>query len=764
MPISHNLGYPRIGPQRELKQALEAHWRGESDAAALLDTSRKLCQQRWRDQAAAGIDLIPVNDFSLYDHMLDMSMLLGVIPPRFGQPDDQDELSLYFRMARGDAEQPACEMTKWFDTNYHYLVPEFESEQAFRLFSSKLFDEIEAAQAAGHRVKPVLVGPVTYLYLGKCRDGSDRLSLLDKLLPVYADIMERLAGMGVEWVQLDEPCLGLDLDSDWQQAFMKAYRHLADTRVKVLLANYFAGLGDNSKLVGELPLDGLHVDAVRAPREAEQLVNNWSAERVLSLGVIDGRNIWRANLEQLLEVLESAGKQLGDNLWLAPSCSLLHVPIDLDNETDLDDELKTWLAFARQKLNEVGLLKAALEDGRRSVTIALRDNQAAHEARAASERVHRADVARRMDAITDKMASRISDFAERARSQAGSLGLPLLPTTTIGSFPQTQAIRKARADYKHDRIDETSYREAMQEEIRNVIQRQDALGLDLLVHGEPERNDMVEYFGELLEGMVTTRNGWVQSYGSRCVKPPIIYGDVHRPQAMTTEWINYAQSLTAQPVKGMLTGPVTILQWSFVRDDQACAETGQQIALAIRDEVADLENDGIKAIQVDEPALREGLPLKQAEQGAYLDWTVKSFKIATAGVKDATQIHTHMCYAEFEDILAAITAMDADVITLENARSDGELLQAFEHYSYPNAIGPGVWDIHSPRTVPLQEMVELLDKTLAVVPAERLWVNPDCGLKTRSWDEIETNLENLVNAARQVRQSLMTDGRKTGTH
>ncbi len=764
MPTIHNLGYPRIGPRRELKQQLEQFWRGDIDEQTLLKTSSELRASRWRDQADAGLDYVPVNDFSLYDHMLDMSLLLGVVPPRFGDADAQDELSLFFRMARGDAEQPASEMTKWFDTNYHYLVPEFEPQQDFRIFSEKLFDEVAAAQAAGHKVKPVLVGPVTYLYLGKSRDGSNRLELLDKLLPVYAEILDRLAGLGIDWVQLDEPCLGLDLDSDWQQALIKAYQALADSRVKILLANYFAGLGDNRDLVQQLPVSGLHVDAVRAPQEAAALIDNWSGDRVLSLGVIDGRNIWRANLETLLGQLETVNSQLGHNLWLAPSCSLLHVPIDLDNETDLDDELRSWLAFARQKLNELGLLKQALEQGRRSVSVALRDNQAAHAARTASDRVHRTDVSRRMDAITDKMTSRQSDYDHRSLAQVRALGLPLLPTTTIGSFPQTQAIRKARADYKHGRSDETTYREAMQAEIRNVIQRQEALGLDVLVHGEPERNDMVEYFGEWLEGMLATRNGWVQSYGSRCVKPPVIFGDVHRPQAMTTDWIQYAQSLTQRPVKGMLTGPVTILQWSFVRDDQPRSETSHQIALAIRDEVSDLESDGTRVIQVDEPALREGLPLKQAEQGAYLEWAVQSFKLATSGVDDSTQIHTHMCYAEFEDILSAITEMDADVITLENARSNGELLQAFEDFSYPNAIGPGVWDIHSPRTVSLQEMVDLLEKTLKVVPADRLWVNPDCGLKTRSWEEIETNLENLVTAAKQLRQSIMTDGdRGTGT-
>lgn len=769
MPTIHNLGYPRIGPQRELKQALEQFWRGDIDEQTLLQTANDLRAERWREQTDAGVDRIPVNDFSLYDHMLDMSMLLGVVPPRFGKPGEQNELTLFFHMARGDTDQPACEMTKWFDTNYHYLVPEFEPDQDFRIFSEKLFTEVKAAQDAGHAVKPVLVGPVSYLYLGKLRGeggGEDsKLKLLDRLLPVYADILDRLAGMGIDWVQFDEPCLGLDLTSPWQQAYQKAYQSLAGSKPDILLANYFAGFGEHLELVKQLPVAGMHVDAVRAPQEAETLINSWPDDRVLSLGVIDGRNIWRANLDQLLEHIEPLKERLGERLWLAPSCSLLHVPIDVYNETDLDDELKSWLAFARQKLDELGLLKTALEQGRRGISIAKRENAAAHASREASERVHRADVTRRMQSITAKMTSRASDFGKRSTAQVKALGLPLLPTTTIGSFPQTREIRKTRADFKHGRIDEAGYRKAMQAEIKNVIQRQEAVGLDVLVHGEPERNDMVEYFGELLEGMVTTRNGWVQSYGSRCVKPPIIFGDVHRPQPMTTEWIRYAQSLTRKPVKGMLTGPVTILQWSFVRDDQPRSETCRQIALAIRDEVTDLEKDGIGVIQVDEPALREGLPLKQAEQGAYLEWAVESFKLATSGVGDGTQIHTHMCYAEFEDILDAITEMDADVITLENARSDSELLQAFEKFNYPNAIGPGVWDIHSPRTVPLQEMVDLLRKTLKVVPAERLWVNPDCGLKTRSWDEIETNLENLVNAARQLRQEILTEGNnRTGTH
>jgi len=746
MPVIHNLGYPRIGPRRELKQQLEQFWRGEIDEQTLRDSAAGLRAARWREQADAGLDLVPVNDFSLYDHMLDLSLLLGVIPPRF--TDDDNELELYFAMARGDRERPACEMTKWFDTNYHYLVPEFEPDQEFRIFSEKLFDEIRAAQAEGYTVKPVIVGPVSYLYLGKSRGGQtdNRLVLLEKLLPVYAEILERLAGMGIDWVQMDEPCLALDLEAEWQQAYRTAYQALGKSKVSILLANYFAGLGENLDVVQKLPIAGLHVDATRAPQEAKQLIDQWPEDRVLSLGVIDGRNIWRADLGQLLDELEPIQKKIGDRLWLAPSCSLLHVPIDVDNETGIDDELKSWLAFARQKLDELALLKSALENGRRSISVAMRDNSGAHAARSDSKRVHRADVRKRLEAITDKMTGRQSEFEQRSTAQVKALGLPLLPTTTIGSFPQTKEIRKARADFKNGRCDEQTYREAMQAEIRNVIERQDALGLDVLVHGEPERNDMVEYFGELLEGMITTKHGWVQSYGSRCVKPPIIFGDVHRPQPMTTDWIHYAQSLTKRPVKGMLTGPVTILQWSFVRDDQPRADTCRQLALAIRDEVMDLEADGIRVIQVDEPALREGLPLKQAEQGDYLDWAVESFQLATAGVADGTQIHTHMCYAEFEDILPAITEMDADVITLENARSGGELLQAFEKFEYPNAIGPGVWDIHSPRTVPLDEMVELLEKTLKVVPAERLWINPDCGLKTRGWDEIETNLENLVAA------------------
>ncbi|MEX0951668.1 MAG: 5-methyltetrahydropteroyltriglutamate--homocysteine S-methyltransferase [Gammaproteobacteria bacterium] len=761
--VIHNLGYPRVGPQRELKTALEQFWRGDSDAQSLRQTADTIRAARWQDQADAGVDLIPVNEFSLYDHMLDMSLLLGVVSPRFGDSASQDELTLFFRMARGDTDQPACEMTKWFDTNYHYLVPEFEPQQNFCIFSQKLFDEVKAAQAAGHSPKPVLVGPVSYLYLGKLRGEGDKLQLLEKLLPIYNDILDKLAGLGVDWVQLDEPCLGLDLDRNWQQAYDKAYNMLADCRVKILLANYFAGYGDNLELVKQLPVSGVHADAVRSHDEALQLAENWPEDKVLSLGVIDGRNIWRANLGQWLDELKPLKQEIDQQLWLAPSCSLLHTPIDLDNETSLDDELRSWLAFAKQKLNELGVLKQALSEGRRSVSFSLRDNMQAHAAREASERVHRADVIQRLQAITNKMTQRQSAFSKRSLAQVKALGLPLLPTTTIGSFPQTSAIRKARADFKHARSNETTYREAMQAEIKNVIERQDALSLDVLVHGEPERNDMVEYFGELLEGMITTQNGWVQSYGSRCVKPPIIFGDVHRPQAMTTNWINYAQSLTQRPVKGMLTGPVTILQWSFVRDDQPRSETCKQIALAIRDEVNDLESNGIKVIQVDEPALREGLPLKQAEQGAYLDWAVQSFKLATAGVEDSTQIHTHMCYAEFEDILEAITDMDADVITLENARSDSELLQSFEDFSYPNAIGPGVWDIHSPRTVPLIEMTDLLEQALKVVPAERLWVNPDCGLKTRGWDEIETNLENLVAAAKQLRELLMTDNSKTGT-
>jgi len=756
MVLAHNLGFPRIGAHRELKRALEDYWRGTLDRAGLEAAGRALRADRWQRQAAAGLDLLPTGDFSFYDHVLDMSTLLGAVPERFGVRDGEVDLDTYFRMARGRAPNgpdiAACEMTKWFDTNYHYIVPELAAGQEFHIASSRLFEEVAEARALGHAVKPVLLGPLTYLWLGKAKGAPfDRLDLLERLLPVYRQILERLRAQGVEWVQIDEPILVLDLPQAWRNAFEAAYHDLQISGLKRLLATYFGALDDNLGLACTLPVDGLHVDLACAPAQLPALLDRLPPYKVLSAGVVDGRNIWRADLERALELLEPARTRLGERLWIAPSCSLLHVPVDLENEDGLDAELRSWIAFATQKLDEIAILRQALARGRESVAAQLAAARTARNARARSPRLNRPEVRTRCASLTPAMARRASPYPARAAAQHARLQLPLLPTTTIGSFPQTPAIRAARAGLRAGRIGPAEYEAAMRAEIAHAIRRQEELGLDVLVHGEAERNDMVEYFGEQLEGFAVTRHGWVQSYGSRCVKPPLIYGDVVRPRPMTLDWIGYAQSLTSRPVKGMLTGPATMLKWSFVRDDQTLAETCAQIALALRDELADLERAGIAIIQVDEPALREGLPLRAREHRGYLDWTVHAFRLATSGVRDDTQVHTHMCYAEFGDILEAIAALDADVITLEAARSQMELLDDFARFRYPNEIGPGVYDIHSPRVPEIGEMMTLLRRASADIPAERLWINPDCGLKTRGWPETETALANMVAAARRLR-------------
>ena len=756
MTISHNLGFPRIGAHRELKRAVEAYWKGDIDRAALEQTGRELRKRHWQLQAKAGIDLIPVNDFSWYDHMLDMSALLGVVPERFGHSDDKVDLDTYFRMARGRAptgkDAPACEMTKWFDTNYHYIVPEFNAHQAFKLSSTKLFDELTEARTQGYNVKPVLVGPLTYLWLGKAKGKHfDKLGLLDKLLPAYVDILEKLAQQQVEWVQIDEPALVLDLPQDWRDAFKQVYEKLSQTKVKILLATYFGALGENTALACDLPVAGLHVDLVRAPDQLKAILNALPKEKILSAGVVDGRNIWRTDVEAALHKLAPA-EELKERLWVAPSCSLLHTPVDLTHEVKLDAEIKSWLAFAAQKCDEIVLIKRAQSGDKASVAAALEENARAIEDRRNSKRIHKDAVAERVSNVDASMADRNSPYENRAQAQKKALNLPLFPTTTIGSFPQTKGIRAARRDFKTGKIDEAAYTEEMKKEIAHAVKEQEELNIDVLVHGEAERNDMVEYFGELLDGFAFTQNGWVQSYGSRCVKPPVIYGDVSRPKPMTVEWSAYAQSLTKQPMKGMLTGPVTILQWSFVRDDQSRAQTCLQIALALRDEVVDLEKAGIKVIQIDEPAVREGLPLRRKDWQTYLDWAVRAFRVSASGVQDDTQIHTHMCYSEFNDIIESIAALDADVISIETSRSQMELLEVFRDFEYPNEIGPGVYDIHSPRVPSGDEMADLLKRAAEHIPAERLWVNPDCGLKTRDWAETRAALKNMVNAAQAMRQ------------
>ncbi len=645
-------------------------------------------------------------------------------------------------------------MTKWFDTNYHFIVPEFTAQTQFQLDASRLLGQLQEAQAQGVKAKPVIVGPVTYLALGKTKDGSDKLALLERLLPVYAQLFDTLAAQGVEWVQVDEPILVTELDAQWQAAFTQTYNTLKNSKAKLLVATYFGPLLDNKALAASLPVAGLHIDALPDNRDdAAQLLALLPADKVLSLGVISGRNIWKTDLSATLDWLEPLAQQLGERLWIAPSCSLLHVPVDLESETKLDAEVKTWLAFALQKLQELHTLGQALKQGRASVQTALDANAAALAARHNSPRVHNPAVAAAVAAITPALGQRNRPYAQRAPLQAAHLQLPAYPTTTIGSFPQTPEIRRARSDFKAGRIEPAAYQQAMHAEIERSVREQEALGLDVLVHGEAERNDMVEYFGEQLEGYVFSQFGWVQSYGSRCVKPPILFGDIRRPQAMTVAWSQYAQSLTKKPMKGMLTGPVTILNWSFVRDDQPRSTTCKQLALAIRDEVLDLEKAGIRIIQIDEAALREGLPLRKSQWQEYLSWAIESFRITANGVQDSTQIHTHMCYSEFNDIIAAIAKMDADVITIETSRSDMELLDAFENFQYPNEIGPGVYDIHSPNIPEQAHIVSLMQKAAERIPAQRLWVNPDCGLKTRQWGEVIPALQAMVAAAQELRQA-----------
>ncbi len=767
MSISHVVGYPRIGADRELKRAVEAYWQGGLDREGLdregLERAgRELRARHWAEQRAAGLDLVTVGDFAFYDQVLDLSVTLGAVPARFAAEAEvatgEVELDTAFRMARGRAPSgepaAACEMTKYFDTNYHYLVPELHAGQSFCLASSRLFDQVAEARALGHAVKVTLLGPLTWLWLGKARDVElDRLSLLEVLLPVYGELLVRLAEQGVEWVQLEEPALVQELPREWQQAYEAAYSVLGRAPVKLLLATYFGGLGDNLGLAVGLPVAGLHIDTVLAPEQLAAVLDRLPAYKVLSVGAIDGRNVWRADLALLRERLAQARIRLGERLWIASSCSLLHVPVDLERETDLDPELRSWLAFARQKLDETVTL-ARLLDGRATEVDHERLEAAtlALQARRDSPRLHRSEVADRLAGIEPLDLERASAYPKRAQAQRRALDLPLFPTTTIGSFPQTDEIRAARRALKTGELSLEDYEARMREEIAHAVEQQEALGLDMPVHGEPERNDMVEYFGERLDGYAFTRFGWVQSYGSRCVKPPVIVGDVSRPAPMTVGWSQYAQSLTDRPMKGMLTGPVTMLQWAFVRDDQPRETTCRQIALALRDEVLDLEAAGIRAIQIDEPALREGLPLRRSEWPGYLTWAVDGFRLAAAGVRDETQIHTHMCYSEFNDIIESIAALDADVITIETSRSDMELLDVFEDFAYPNEIGPGVYDIHSPNVPEVDWMVALMERAAERIPLERLWVNPDCGLKTRRWEEVEPALANMVEAARRLRR------------
>ncbi|WP_096294223.1 5-methyltetrahydropteroyltriglutamate--homocysteine S-methyltransferase [Nitrosomonas ureae] len=761
MVTTHNLGFPRIGRNRELKFALEKYWKGGISESALSDIAADLRVRHWQDQSI--LDWIPVGDFSLYDHVLDMSFMLGNIPERVSMFSTGNTIDNYFRVARGrsanDITAHSCinagEMTKWFDTNYHYIVPEFNRNTKFSLNVSGLLEQIQHAQKIHQHIKPVILGPVTYLWLGKSKDDSDKLDQLDELLVIYAQLLDRLKHAGIHWVQIDEPILVMELAQEWKYAVRKTYYQLQAASVNLMLTTYFGQLQDNLQLACELPVQGLHLDAVTAHDEIDKVIDWLPAHKILSLGVVNGRNIWKTDLTHTLNWLEPIHARLQDRLWLAPSCSLLHAPVDLESEQKLDADIRSWLAFAAQKLNEIEVLAKALNHGRESVAVVLRENSAAVTSRKQSKRVHHADIKARVDEINEAMGIRQSPYHQRSILQRKQFRLPLFPTTTIGSFPQTLEIRQTRRNFREGKLPEAEYRQAMRKEIEFCVREQEALGLDVLVHGEPERNDMVEYFGEQLDGFAFTQFGWVQSYGSRCVKPPIIYGDVSHSHAMTTEWIEYAQSLTQKPMKGMLTGPVTMLNWSFVRDDQPRAQTCMQLALAIRDEVLGLEQAGIQIIQIDEAAMREGLPLRKSQWDDYLNWAIRAFRVTANGVKDATQIHTHMCYSEFNDIMEAIARMDADVITIETSRSDMELLDAFDQFRYPNEIGPGVYDIHSPNIPSVDSIIELMEKAAQRIPVERLWVNPDCGLKTRTWEEVKPALHNMIAASRHLARHLI---------
>ena len=764
--LTQNLGYPRIGSQRQLKKACESYWTGKIDLRELNDVARKIKMDSWQTQLEAGIDLIPCNDFSLYDQVLDTSLMLGVIPRRYSpvlaDVKANKEIDLYFAMARGYQKDgldiTAMEMTKWLDTNYHYIVPEFTADQAFGIFSENVFSEFNSAKAIlGRKAKPVFVGPVSYLLSGKEKEaGFERIDLIKKLVPVYVQIINRLRQAGAEWVQLDEPYLALDLSRKEKEAFEYAYRAIANrvSGIKILVATYFEGLLDNTQLAVKLPIAALHVDLVRAPEQLDSILALIPERLQLSLGVIDGRNVWKNDYEESLVQIKKAVEKLGaDRVIIAPSCSLLHSPLDLDDETTIDPEIKNWMAFAKQKLKEVSELRQIAEGN----TQLLNGNKQVLASRRNSQKAHKQAVKDRLAATDQFSYIRKSAFPIRQQVQRERFRFPSFPTTTIGSFPQTDDIRKLRARLKKGDISEQEYESAIEQATIEAIRWQEEIGLDVLVHGEFERNDMVEYFGEQLNGFLFTKNGWVQSYGSRCVKPPVIYGDVSRPKDMTVRWSTFAAAQTDKPMKGMLTGPVTILQWSFVRDDQARDITTNQIALAIQDEVLALEAGGIAIIQIDEAAIREGLPLRKAKRPTYLNWAVSAFKIASSGVRDETQIHTHMCYSEFNDIIKHIAAMDADVITIETSRSQMELLYAFVQFDYPNEIGPGVYDIHSPRVPTTEEMVVMLTKAADLIPAENLWVNPDCGLKTRKWPETKAALENMVAAARQAREQIVIE-------
>ena len=758
---SASLGFPRVGAFRELKKAVEGYWKGTSSKEDLLNTAAEIRKNNWQSQKSAGISYIPSNDFSFYDHILDFIATVGAIPNRFNFKGGNVDLDLYFACARGSQKNGldvvAMEMTKWFDTNYHYLVPELTKDQNFQFSSTKIIDEYLEAKALGIETRPVILGPITFLLIGKMVDGGDALSLLPKLLPVYGEIFDRLKKAGVKDIQIDEPSLVTDLNSDALNAYQAAYGEIKkfSEGIKLHLATYFDNLGENTKTAFSLGTDSVHIDLVRAPDQLDKALEAINPNQSISLGLVDGRNIWINNLEKSIAIAKKVVEKLGDSrVIIAPSCQLLHSPVDLDSEKELDKEIKSWLSFAKQKLAEINAIAVAVSGNEASVAQLLEANKKANESRKTSSKIHNDAVKQRVKNIDASILNRHSPHKTRKKVQQTFIPLPALPTTTIGSFPQTKEVRKYRADFKAGKINDAEYYNFVKQEIANCVKFQEEIGLDVLVHGEFERNDMVEYFGEQLSGFAFTEYGWVQSYGSRCVKPPIIFGDVSRPYPMTVEWSVYAQSITKKIMKGMLTGPITILQWSFVRDDQPRKDTATQIAFAIRDEVVDLEKAGIRVIQIDEAALREGLPIRKSKWAEYLKWAVDAFKISASGVADRTQIHTHMCYSEFNDIISAIADMDADVISIETSRSNMELLDAFVNFKYPNDIGPGVYDIHSPRVPKLEEMTGLLRKASKVIDAEQIWVNPDCGLKTRDWPETKAALKSMVDAAKEIREEL----------
>ncbi len=762
MTTSATLGYPRIGPDRELKRATESYWAGDLTEDELRSVGRDLRARAWDLQAEAGVDHIPSNDFSLYDQVLDTVALLGAVPDRYRHSGETVDLDTYFAMARGAQtdrlDVQAMEMTKWFDTNYHYIVPEFRPGQEFRLASEKPFREFREARERGHVTRPVLIGPVSFLLLGKATaEGFDPLEgHLDAVVDVYEEAAARLEELGADWIQLDEPCFVEDRSDAERDALRHAYARLsAATDLRVMVQTYFGHVGDSWDALMELPVDGVGLDFVRGRDEHLRRLeaDGVPEDRHLSVGLVDGRNVWISDLDASLDLLERVSRRVDpERLIVSPSCSLMHVPLDAGREGKLDEELRSWLAFARQKLDELTTLARGVREGRDAVEDALADNRRALEARRSSDRTRNPTVRRRTRDLDADDAGRDAPFAARRPRQGERLALPPLPTTVIGSFPQHDEVRERRRAHRAGELDREAYESFLEEEIRRCVRAQEEAGVDVVTHGEFERNDMVEYFAERFEGFAFTEHGWVQSYGSRYVKPPILFGDVRRPEPITVRWWEHASSCTDRPVKGMLTGPVTMLQWSFVRDDQPRSETTYQLALAVRDEVADLEEAGAPVIQVDEPALREGLPLRREAWDGYLEWAVNAFRLTTGGVGPETQIHTHMCYSEFNDIIEHIAAMDADVLLIENARSDAELLGVFRDFDYDRDIGPGVYDIHSPRVPPAEEMTEMIRASLTVLPAERLWVNPDCGLKTRAYDEVVPALENMVEAARTARE------------